>query len=169
MQSQWKKIKNPQLFWEDTLESGPDPTALSPATFFLHLNQLHHLSCPWTLLLLPHLLPANLPVTTSFFKCQDLDCIPIPSDLDHFWPWGRANSTSPMEPPQLPMALTLPGAVCNFPPPCPTWKGEMRASPTPIRALEVASGIWDPTCTRMESGTVLLGSRLAPTALWFHQ
>lgn len=42
-----------------------------------------------------------------------------------------------MEPYQLPMALTLPGAVCNFPPPCPTWKGEMRASPTPVRALEI--------------------------------
>lgn len=116
-------------------QSGPVPTTLSPATSFLHLNQLHHPPCPWTLLLLPHLLPANLPVTTSFFKCQDLDCIPIPSGLDHFWPWGTANSTSSMELPQLPTALTLPGAVCNFPPPRPTWKGEMRASPIPIRAL----------------------------------
>lgn len=112
------------------------PRCLQPPSFCTWTN-CTILPCPWTLLLLPHLLPANLPVTTSFFKCQDLDCIPIPSGLDHFWPWGTPNSTSSMEPPQLPMALTLPGAVCNFPPPCHTWKGEMRASPTPIRALEI--------------------------------
>lgn len=133
------KKKHCSHSWSTFSNTAQHLPPLSSATF-LYLNQLHHLPCPW--ILLPHLLLANLPVTTSFFKYQGLDCILVPSGHNHCWPWRTANSPSVMDSPQLPMTTfcdsvmipTPPGVVCNFLSSYPMPKGKTKARPILIRA-----------------------------------
>lgn len=121
-----------------------------------------HICCPQIFLSPPPFLNAKAWTASPFLQAT------ITAGL------GEQQTPHLMDPPQLPMTPTQPGAVCNFPllTPCrrarrgldPSWSEQTRSL-----ADSTASGMEDPARHRMASNAVLVGSRPEHTAPRFHQ